>query len=212
MTRRPPRLVALTPGDLQGPGSWSALLTAVKRAFEAGLPGLLLREPHLDERSFLELAAELSRLARGFGGRWFALHDRVHLARLVKVDAVHLGFRSLEPRVARGLLGDSVAVGFSAHASDGPEEWEGADYLTYGPLRDTPSKRGHLDPVGLEGLAAGIERAGRPVLALGGIQPEDVAGALDAGAAGVAVLSGVLSQANAGEATSRYLAALEVAP
>jgi len=184
----------------------------VRRAFEAGLPGLLLREPSLDERSFLALARELCELARSFGGRWLGLHDRLHVARLLPVDGLHLGFRSLHPGTARELLPPSVAVGFSAHAGDAPEDWEGADYLTFGPLRETPSKVGILEAVGLEGLEVAARLARRPVLAIGGVRPEDVRPARASGAAGVAVLSGILGAEDVGRATLDYLRAEGIRP
>jgi thiamine-phosphate diphosphorylase len=189
------------------------LLAAVDAALDAGLTGVLLRERRLDERAFLALAHELrARLdalpaPRSRGSGWLGVHDRAHLAALAGADGVHLGFRSLAPAelpaFARGL-----AVGLSAHAGDEPAAWAGADYLVFGPVRDTPSKRGILEPVGIDGLAAGVRAAGRPVWALGGIEPADVAPCLDAGARGVAVLRGILGARDPGGAAAAYLAAL----
>lgn len=212
MTPAPPPLLALSPGTLAGPPDVRCLVGAARQAFAAGLPGLLLREPGLDERGYLALARELCELARGFGGRWLGLHDRLHVARVLPVDGLHLGFRSLRPGAARELLPPSVAVGFSAHASDVSEDWEAADYLTFGPLRETPSKQGLLEPVGLEGLERAAQRSDRPVLAIGGVRPEDVQPAMTAGAAGVAVLSGILGAEDVARATESYLRAEDRRP
>ena len=116
------------------------------------------------------------------------------------------------PAVPSQLLPPSVAVGFSAHAGDVSEDWEGADYLTFGPLRETPSKQGLLEPVGLEGLERAAQRSDRPVLAIGGVRPEDVQPARTAGAAGVAVLSGILGAEDVARATESYLRAEEHCP
>jgi len=207
MVARPPRgLVALTPGRARGEAEVAPLLARIGTALEAGLPALLLREPGLDDRAFLRLAQGAREIA---AQAWLGVHDRLHVARAAGADGLHLGFRSLEPRRARELVGDELALGFSAHAGDAEATWEGSDYLFFGPLHDTPSKRELLEPVGLAGIEAAVARAGRPLLALGGVTPADVAPVLQRGATGVAVLSGVLLADDVGAAVAAYLAALD---
>jgi len=214
--RLPPLVLALTPGDVEADeanrGAAEALLARVEAALAAGLTGLLLREPRLDERAFLELARELRGALDARGG-WLGVHDRVHLAALAGADGVHLGFRSLAPRAARAVaarFGATPTVGLSAHARDEAAAWDEADYLFLGPVHDTPSKRDLVPPLGMPGLKTQIERAaGRPVWALGGLHPGDVSGCLRAGARGVAVLRGILGAPDPADATARFLAAAE---
>ena len=190
MTRRaPPPLVALTPGDLAAEAV-PAFLERARAAAGAGLAGILVREPEMGDRALLALA----RAVRGLlpPGGWLGLHDRVHLAGEAGADAVHLGFRSLAPSEARPLLAEGIAVGLSAHAGDDPAAWSAADYLFFGPVLATPSKRGLLEPVGFEGLARAAAASPCPVWAIGGLRPEHAAGCLAAGAAGLAVLAGIL--------------------
>jgi thiamine-phosphate pyrophosphorylase len=202
MTRRPPPpLVALTTGV---PAERAR--AGLRAAISAGLRGVVLREPDLGDRAFLEAARWLRDELPADG--WLALHDRVHLAREGRADAVHLGFRSLAPLEARKLVGEEVAIGFSAHAGDEDAAWIGCDYLFCGPVFDTPSKRGLVEPTGLGGLASAVRRASAPVHALGGVRPEHAVGCLAAGARGIAVLSGVLGAADPARETARYLAAL----
>jgi thiamine-phosphate pyrophosphorylase len=203
----PRRLLALTPGTHSGEAGLERLLESLRRAFEAGLPAVLLREPLLDDAAFSELAQRTVRLARRFEGRWVGVHDRVHAALSAGADGVHLGFRSLPPACVRELVGEDLCVGFSAHAADDLETWAGADYLTFGPFRDTPSKRGLQEPTGLPGLRAAVARARVPVFALGGVRPGDLPALGAAGAAGAAVLSGIWGAADSGAATSAYLCA-----
>jgi thiamine-phosphate diphosphorylase len=203
--RLPPPLVALTPGDLGGAGV-HGLLTRAARAVEAGLRGVLLREPRLDDRAFLELACAL-RDVLGESG-WLGVHDRVHLAPACRADTVHLGFRSLPVDALPEACVAGRARGLSTHADDGPDAWFGADYLFHGPVRSTPSKEGLIEPVGMEGLRAAVECSPAPVWAIGGIEPADARPALQAGASGVAVLRGVLGAADPASAAAAYLAAL----
>ncbi|MCZ6597711.1 MAG: thiamine phosphate synthase, partial [Planctomycetota bacterium] len=160
----PPRVVALSPGDL-APELCDTFAAAARAALDAGLRGLLLREAALEDGAFLALARALAAL-RDEHDAWFGVHDRAHIARLVGADGLHLGFRSLAPADVPAAWRAGLAVGLSTHAHDhvGVEEgvqgdddaWRDADYLFHGPVLDTPSKRGLLEPVGFGGLAAAV--------------------------------------------------------
>lgn len=200
--RLPPSLLALSPGSLTE-RSAPEFLGRLNLARRAGLEGLLLREPDLSERAFLALArAAARRLQSRPGAVWLGLHDRAHLVSASGADGLHLGFRSLCARAARAIMPASVAIGFSSHAGDAPELFEGADYLFHGPLFETPSKAGRLEPIGALGLAAFTAESGLPVWALGGVEPEHARELCAAGARGVAVLSGILGQADASAVTA----------
>ncbi|MBI5364206.1 MAG: thiamine phosphate synthase [Planctomycetes bacterium] len=207
MRRLPPRLLALSPGDL-APADVERFLVRAARAIAAGLSGVLLREPALSDRVVLELALAL-RARLGPGG-WLAVHDRVHLAVAAGADAVQLGFRSLTPADARAVLPEHVAIGFSAHADDPIEPWCASDFLLLGPVFDTPSKAGVKAPLGLDGLAREVARAPRPVWALGGITAERARAVIDAGATGVAVRGALLGGDNPVMAVQSFLATLSL--
>lgn len=187
--RLPPRLLALSPGDLS-PAHTARFLVEAARAIAAGLDAIVLREPELSDRATLELAREL-RLRLGPRG-YLVLHDRVHLAEASGADAVQLGFRSLAPADARSVLAPGIAIGFSAHAGDALEPWAASDFLLLGPVFDTPSKRGLKEPFGVAGFARECARAPRPVWALGGITAANAREVLACGARGVAVRGAIL--------------------
>jgi thiamine-phosphate pyrophosphorylase len=203
--RLPPALIAFTPGDIEESERSQQLVRLVRGCAGVGLRGLVLREPHLADSLVLDLALRLREiLADG----WLCIHDRVHLAQAARADAVHLGWRSLAPAVARGVLPSDIALGFSSHAGDDPRAFEACDYLVFGPVRDTATKRGLREPTGFDGLARATEATTRPVWALGGMRLDDVAGALDAGASGVAVLGGIMHASDPSAACAHYLEAL----
>jgi len=120
---------------------------------------------------------------------WLAVHGRGDLARLAGARAVIAGLGSLPAWELRRLFA-GLAIGRSTHA---PEEVDraartGLDFVLFGPVWETPAKRGILAPRGLEGLAAACA-AGVPVVAIGGVdRPERVAACRRAGARGAAVL------------------------
>jgi len=207
MTRRlPPALLCLSPGDL-APERCRRFVDAVRAALGAGPIGILIREPGLEDRVLSELLAQLVPFVRT-AGAWLGVHDRAHLASALELDGVHLGFQSLTPSAARAAFGEELMVGFSSHAGDETNTWDGADYVFHGPVYDTPSKRGLKSPVGTDALAAFTAASDLPVWAIGGITPERAREVNAAGASGVAVLSGVLGAADPGTAARAFIDAL----
>jgi thiamine-phosphate pyrophosphorylase len=208
--RLPPPLLALAGTSAGGKELAPAdLVLRARAAIAAGLRGILLRVPAWDDRETLACAQELRRhLPPGEG--WLALHDRPHLARAAGADGVHLGFHSLAPGEARILVGPDIAVGFSSHVGDTTDNWAGADYLFHGPVFETPSKAGLVDPVGVRGFGDFAASCGLPVWALGGLTAEHAETLLAAGASGIAVLSGVLGAPDPARASATFLDALSV--
>jgi len=188
MAEGPPRLVVVTRGDAHERGA-QRVAAELRDLADAGLAGVILREPELEDGALLALAAELRpHLA------WLSVHDRVHVARAAGADAAHLGWRSLDLAAARRAAGH-LALGLSTHAEDDAATWAGADYLVHGPVAPTPSKQGLVEPVGVVGFAAGRARRPDPevpMLALGGVTGELAPELLAAGAHGVAVIGAVL--------------------
>lgn len=123
---------------------------------------------------------------------------------------LHVGRRGPSTAEARAALGEEALIGYSAH-----EEWEargdraqGRDYYFYSPVFETSSKP-DAAPAGLAALRSFCRVAApTPVLALGGITPERVPACQTAGAAGVAVLSGIMEAEAPAAATQAYLRAL----
>ena len=210
----PPRLVALTPGTLREVRG-SDLLARMEAAIEAGLRGVLLREPLLADAATLELARALRALLEPVPGGWLALHDRPHLLAASGADACHLGHRSLSCAEVRAAFGADTPLGLSTHAGDDVAGWAEADYLFHGPLHATGS---HPDraapdwtpPVGADGLRRAVAATNRPLLAIGGIGPAEVPEALRAGAHGVAVLSGIVQADDPARSVTAYLDAMGV--
>ena len=105
---------------------------------------------------------------------------------------------------------ETLQIGCSIHNFDEAKkrETEGADFITYSPIYLTASKPGYGPAVGVANLAKLAKQVKLPIFALGGITPARVAACMEAGAAGIAVMSGVMSPTGAGEQAKRYLDAL----
>jgi thiamine-phosphate pyrophosphorylase len=166
------------------------LLALVARAVAARVPLVQLREKSLSARSMFDLAARSAALARGSQTR-VLVNDRADIARAASCDGVQLTTLSLEASVVRRAFGEEFVIGVSTHslAEALAAREGGADFALFGPVFDTPSKRAYGPPLGLEALGeAARALAPFPLVALGGVSPENARSAFDAGAAGVAAV------------------------
>lgn len=122
------------------------------------------------------------------------VNDRADVARLTDAAGVHLPAAGLPVAAARALLGNDALIGRSTHsvAEAHGAAAEGADYVFLGPIWHTQSHP-EREPIGLDPITA-VE--GIPVFAIGGVTPELVPLALEAGAYGVAAISSLWSAAD----------------
>lgn len=178
-------------------------------AVAGGLSAIQLRERDVPTRELLDLARDI-RTAVLPHGVSLVLNDRVDLVLALNAGGVHLRADSLPVSVARRLLGAQRLIGVSTHALDEVEEANraGADYVLFGPVFDTPSKRPFGPPQGLDRLAAACRRSSIPVFAVGGITSARVPDIRRAGAHGAAVIGAILSRPDVAAATRELLAAL----
>jgi thiamine-phosphate diphosphorylase len=138
------------------------------------------------------------------------VNDRLDIARACSSDGVQLGSRSFSPVEARPLLDSRVAIGRSVHALDETVHArdEGADFVLAGTVFESSTHPG-LPGRGTAWLRE-IVSVGSPVVAIGGIQPRNVAAVLNSGAVAIAVVSGVWSAADPVRALAMYLSELEL--
>jgi thiamine-phosphate pyrophosphorylase len=202
-----PRLHVVTDDSMLGRGGWKERARDVLSAGGGDLC-LHLRGPRTDGATLHRLAVELLPHARR-SDALLLMNDRVDVALAVDVDGAHLGGRSLPVGAARKLLGTGRWLGVSCHdaASGAASCREGADFLFLGTIFPTPTHPG-MAGMGLEGLAATVQRLDCPVVAIGGIDPARVPDALAAGAYGVAVVRGVWDARDPAAAVRRYAEAM----
>jgi thiamine-phosphate pyrophosphorylase len=173
-----------------------------------GLPSIQVREKDLGAGALAALCRRLLAVALN---RLFVVNDRVDVALATGAGGIQRTSTSLSVRDIRQVVGRSLYVGASVHSLEESleAESEGADWLIYGPVYDTPSKRAYGSPQGLTALARVAKTVTVPVIAIGGITPERVAEVRGAGAHGVAVISAILSAPSPGDAVRRFLDALD---
>lgn len=150
---------------------------------ERGVRMLQLREKRLDDKAVLAVAAEITTVTRGTG-TLFVMNDRADLALLAGADVLHLGQGDISLADARRIVGPDMPIGLSTHTIDQAHKAiaEGADYIGFGPVWATPTKDVPDEVVGLDLLRQVAGFSTVPVVAIGGIFPENLPQVLDTGA------------------------------
>jgi thiamine-phosphate pyrophosphorylase len=212
VARRPaPSLYLIT--DRQATGG-QPLLAVLAQALAAAQPfrsadgrlpiAVSLREKDLPAAELTLLAKHVRSLTKNAGADLF-INGRLDVALACGADGVHLPADAIAPDDVRAIA-PTLAIACSTHSNEeiAAAARAGADFVVFGPILETPSKRGILPPRGIAALSA-ANVFGIPVVALGGLTPAHVPSCLRAGAAGVACIRAVLGAANAADATVAFL-------
>jgi thiamine-phosphate pyrophosphorylase len=172
------------------------------RALAAGGARLVqLRAKRVSDRDLLDLAREATAAAHGAGVK-LVINDRADVARIVGADGLHVGQDDLPPSACRSLLGEEALIGVSTHDLDqlAAASRAPADYVAIGPVFATRSKERPDPVVGLELVRRARALSGRPLVAIGGIGPDNARAVVEAGADGLAVISAVMASEDLAEA------------
>jgi thiamine-phosphate pyrophosphorylase len=170
----------------------------VRRLIAGGATFIQLREKRLPAATFFEDADEAVRIARAAGVK-IVINDRVDVAICTGADGVHLGQDDMPVDAARRLMGEDKIIGYSTHSIEQARAAVSlpVDYIAIGPVFATSTKDDTSPAVGLDGVRAVSSAVGSiPLVAIGGINSENIADVLAAGASSAAIISGVVSRAD----------------
>jgi thiamine-phosphate pyrophosphorylase len=192
----PPILYAITSGATNSQTSrddeeFVSVLHLAKTAVSRKIPLLQIREKNLPTRMLYELVSLVAEITRGSSTR-VLVNDRFDVARAAGANGVHLTSVSLPTRVVREVCGPDFLIGVSTHSLDDARRArdEGADFVVFGPVFETESKRSFGPPQGLEKLQHVTSELGDfPVLAVGGVTLDNAETCYAAGASGFAGIS-----------------------
>lgn len=185
------------------------LYDQVKKSLDGGATFVQLREKKLDREDFLAEAKEIQKLCKEYGVP-FVINDEVSIAKDIDADGVHVGQSDMEAMNVRKILGPDKILGVSAQTVEQAiiAEKHGADYLGVGAVFTTGSKD-DADDVSHETLKAICEAVSIPVIAIGGITKDNVAGLAGSGICGVAVISAIFGQKDIQKATEELKVSVE---
>jgi len=182
------------------------LVDVVGAALRGGVDAVQLREKDLSARELCELAVALRAICSRYNAA-LLINDRIDVALAANADGVHLPVDSFHIDDARGLLGPDKLIGASTHSVEEARAaaMAGADFVVFGPLFDTASKRIYGKPLGVDAVDEVVRRVRVPVLGIGGISPERAVLVCGRGASGVAAVSGILQAPDPEAAARAYL-------
>lgn len=148
-------------------------------------------------------------------GAILILDDYAELAAKLDIDGVHLGKNDMPPQEARNLIGEKYIIGGTANTIDDIKNLvaQGVDYIGLGPFRHTDTKK-NLSPIlGLDGyknILSQCNEAGitTPIVAIGGIEPEDIPALMKTGISGIALSGTILRADHPAEATRNIITTL----
>ena len=192
----------------------SQILSRLARARRFNLWMADAIRPYLGDR-VLEIGSGVGNLSRALlprahaNGAKLVMHADAALAARAGADGVHLS-SGVDAAASRAMMGPERMVGISIHtvpeaAAINPAH---VDYVLAGPAFETASKPGYGPEIGRKGLAEIAQAARVPVLAIGGVNAARLGELIAAGAAGVAVMGGVMRAADPAQEVAALIATL----
>jgi len=190
----------LLPGD--------QFLAGIEAALKGGVRAIQLREKNLPENELRSLARDVLKLTQKYNALLIINH-RAELAHAIGADGVHLTESSPAVRKIRKEFPD-LLIGKSTHSLQGAirAQHQRADFVTFSPVYDTPSKLQYGPPQGLEKLKQVCARLDIPVLALGGIDLSRTSTVRKHGAFGVGLIRGIWNSPDIEHESLQYINAL----
>lgn len=176
-------------------------LEVAARAISGGASVIQLRDKKRTKRELLHLAREMNELCHG-AGVLFIVNDHLDVALATECDGLHIGQEDLPVSIARRELQVEKIIGVSARTVEQALEAqaEGADYIAAGSVYASPSKPS-AEVIGLEQLRKIRQSITLPMVAIGGINRENIAEVMSTGVQAVAVISAVIAQKDVEQAT-----------
>lgn len=161
-----------------------------------GVRYLQLREKDIDDRVLLSAAREIREVTRGTQTK-FVINDRADIAVLSDADVLHLGQGDLSMADARKIVGD-MPIGLSTHSIEQALAAieQKPIYIGFGPVYPTTTKKNPDPTVGIELLRQVVGLSSVPVVAIGGIFPENIGEVIAAGAKNICMVRHLMCDEN----------------
>ena len=169
------------------------LYEQVEDALRGGVTCVQLREKELDEDAFLKEAIEIKELCHKYRVPFF-VNDNVKIAIQCGADGIHVGQEDMAAGAVRALVGDRMMIGVSVHTVEEAIEAvkNGADCLGVGAMFSTSTKL-DADVLPMQTLADICHAVDIPVVAIGGLNKNNIAKLAGTGVDGVALVSAIFA-------------------
>ncbi len=185
-------------------------LSLAEKSLKGGAAMIQLRHKHASGSQLFLWAVEILKLCRQYQALCI-INDRVDIAMASRADGVHLGQQDMPIEAARKLLGHDRIIGITASSLKEAlqAQKDGADYIGFGHIFPTSSKKKESAPLGTETLRQAATNLSLPIVAIGGISHENAASLISSGASAVAVISAVSRATDPTLATRNLLCTIQ---
>jgi len=182
------------------------LVNEVKKAVQGGVTMVQLREKQTGSREFFQLAAAMKQELAGSGVP-LIINDRLDIALASEADGLHIGQDDLPLQVVMQLMPVGSIIGVSVNTPGEARAASecGASYLGVGPVFYTPTKEDASAPIGLQGLGNIKKLTNIPLVAIGGVNENNLTAIKKAGADGAAVVSALMGNPDIEAAARRMI-------
>lgn len=203
LLRRKPLLYFVTPNIGNDVHKWA---TMIFEAVEGGVTAVQLRDKQVDVKEIIAAARFIHPFLKQ-KRVLLIINDHVDAAFAVDADGVHLGQSDFSVGEARELLGDEALIGLSVEKIENlkREEEDMPNYIAASPVFETMTKLNCAPPWGLEGLRKLCASTKLPVVAIGGINADNIADVIRNGACGAAVVSAISHAADPRQASAELI-------
>lgn len=183
----------------------------VEAVCRGGVRWVQLRMKNSTDEEMLSEGWKIKEICRRYNAV-FIINDRVHVARLLDADGVHLGLSDMDPLEARRILGDGKIIGATCNTCEDLllRSRQKVDYVGVGPFRFTTTKKNLSPMLGLEGYRNILSYCEDshihiPIFAIGGIVESDLSSLFSVGITGVALSGTILKSDNPTETARRIV-------
>ncbi len=177
-------------------------IETAKLALEGGATSIQMRIKDAPTKEMIEIGKEIRRITKEYDALFF-VNDRLDVALAVDADGVHLGQDDMPCTIAREIAPNLIIGISSSNFNEAIEaERDGADYIGAGSVFPTNTKE-DAKFMGIEELKRIVENTHIPIVAIGGINNENVREVLKTGVDGIAVISAIVASHDIKEATKR---------
>lgn len=183
----------------------NTLASQVEEVLRGGATFLQLREKNASKEEIIKEALEIKEICKKYNVP-FVIDDDVDIAKEVNADGVHIGQNDASYTYARDILGDNKIIGMTAHNLEEAmaAQNSGADYIGVGAVFNTSTKLDTI-PMSRETLMQITSNISIPVVAIGGINENNILELKGSGVDGVAVISAIFSKKDITEAAKNLL-------
>ncbi|TXE81955.1 thiamine phosphate synthase [Campylobacter peloridis] len=186
----------------KGSKTQDEFLNTIEAALKAKVDILQLREKNLNTLDFYNLALKVKALCEKYN-TLFVINDRIDIAMGVNASGVHIGQKDMPLKKARELLGKDKIIGLTINHKSELVNTQGANYLGVGAVFSTPSKQ-DCSVLGIEGLKEIANLSSLPIVAIGGINENNLSLLKECKIQGIAVIRAIM------EASDPYMATLNL--